>query len=197
MSTPPPSARHGARLLLPAWCCAALLAGCAQRPLAPAVEDELPPLAAGLPSLTSVQRGQTLTAAFGDSEVTLSCGQSVSDAGWRSVCVNSLGLRVFTLAIGRDGSVTAERGAGVPAALDARRVLADVQLASWPLAALEAAYAGSRWRVQAVGSDGRRLWRDGRLAAEVHYASAQAADGLHWLVNLQQSYTLMIRPDAQ
>ncbi len=196
----PPSARYGARLPLRA-CCAAvmalLLAGCTQMPVMPTVTDELPPLVVGLPSLAGAQSGQTLTATFGDSEITLICGQSISDAGWRSVCVNPLGLRVFTLAIGRDGSATTERGAGVPQAIDARRVLADVQLASWPLAALEAAYAGSGWRVQAVGGDMRRLWLDGHLAAEVHYASAQGAAGLHWLVNLKQSYTLMIRPDVQ
>jgi hypothetical protein len=139
---------------------------------------------------------QTLEIAFADRSERLQCALSGEATRWRSVCINALGLRVFTLALTADGQVTAERGAGVPAVLDAHRVLADVQLATWPLAALQAAYAGSRWRVAAVGTDTRRQYLDDRLVAEVHYAG-DGAQGRHWLVNLRQGYTLGVRPEAQ
>ena len=48
---------------------------------------------------------------FGERELTLACGFSVTAADWHTVCVNPLGLRVFTLGMTASGSVTAERGA--------------------------------------------------------------------------------------
>lgn len=177
--------------LLSTVCAVALLCGCALVPAASA--PELPPLAG--PATFALPAAQTLEIAFGNREERLQCALVNAAGSFQSICVNPLGLRVFTLGLGRDGTVTAERGPGVPEALDARRVLADVQLAAWPLTALEAAYAGSRWRVTQASPDTRRQWLDDELVAEVHYAGADAR-ARHWLVNLRQRYTLGIRPEA-
>lgn len=171
------------------------LGACAQLPMAAATSTPLPPLAQGLPAVSG-QISQTLSAVFGDRELTLACGFSVTATDWHTVCVNPLGLRVFTLGMTADGSVTAERGAGVPEPLDARRVLADIQLAYWPLSALQAAYSGSAWRVTEPAPDTRRLWLDQRVVAEVHYAGASPWNGRLWLVNLRDGYALGIHSES-
>lgn len=170
------------------------LSACVQLPVAPVVGTALPPLAPGVPSVSG-QISQTLSAVFGERELTLACGFSVTATDWHTVCVNPLGLRVFTLGMTADGSVTAERGAGVPEQLDARRVLADIQLAYWPLAALQSAYSGSGWRVTEPAPDTRRLWLDQRVVAEVHYAGSSPWNGRLWLVNLRDGYALAIHSD--
>lgn len=180
------------RLLLVVPVAALSLAACAQLPPRTAAAP-LPPLA--LTAAPSLPAAQTLDIAFGSREETLQCAQAHDLQGWRSVCISPLGLRVFTLALTPAGQVTAERGPGVPTALDARLVLADVQLASWPLDALETAYAGSRWQVTQASADTRRQWFDGELVAEVHYAG-QGPRARHWLVNLKQGYSLGITPVA-
>lgn len=167
-----------------------LLAACGHLPVRTEASP-LPPLA--LSAAPELPAAQTLDIAFGSREETLQCALADDAQGWRSACVNALGLRVFTLALTPGGDVTAERGPGVPTALDARRVLADVQLASWPLAALQAAYVGSRWQVTQASSDTRRQWLDGELVAEVHYAGPDAR-ARHWLINLRQGYSLGITP---
>lgn len=177
--------------------CAVLLAGCAGVPQQVAVSapsaEVLPPLAKGLPALSG-QVSQTLSAVFGERELTLSCGFSAEAAsGWRTVCVNPLGLRVFTLGMAADGTLTAERGQGVPEQLDPARIAADVQLAYWPLPALEAAYANTRWRVTQPAPDTRRLWLDQRVVAEVHYGDTNPWNGRLWLVNLRSGYVLAIQ----
>ena len=177
--------------LLTTVCAVALLCGCAHAPTAAGLE--LPPLAG--PAAFALPAVQTLEIALGSREERLQCALVNAEQGFQSICVNPLGMRVFTLGLGHDGTVTAERGPGVPEALDARRVLADVQLAGWPLAALEAAYAGSRWRVTQPTPDTRRQWLDDELVSEVHYAGTDAR-ARHWLVNLRQRYTLGIRPEA-
>ena len=167
------------------------LLACAHAPARTTTVLPVPPLSlAAAPALPATQ---TLDIAFGSREDTLQCALASEASGWQSVCVNALGLRVFTLAVSATGAITAERGPGVPEALDARRVLADVQLAHWPLAALEAAYAGSPWQVTEASADTRRQWLDGELVSEVHYAG-EGAKARHWLVNLRQGYSLGITP---
>lgn len=184
-------ALHRPLLALLALC----LSACAQLPVIPAVSAALPPLAQGLPAVSG-QISQTLSAVFGERELTLACGFSVTAIDWHTVCVNPLGLRVFTLGVAADGSVTAERGAGVPEQLDAHRVLADIQLAYWPLSALQTAYSGSGWRVTEPAPDTRRLWLDQRVVAEVHYAAASPWNGRLWLVNLRNGYALGIHSES-
>lgn len=183
---------------LPACLLAALLSACAQLPTAPppaADPTDFPPLAATTSSLPATAT-QTLYAAFGEREAALSCGLKSGAGTWRAVCVNALGLRVLTMGVDASGRLTAERGAGVPEALDPRRVLADVQLCLWPLASLQAAYAGSGWQVEEPIPATRRLRRDGRLVAEVHYGPGAPWAGQLWLANFAKSYTLALITEA-
>lgn len=174
-----------------------LSAGCALRPaaVAVAVPDQAMPLALDQPR-PPADSSQTLLAAFGDRAVQMQCTLSVGAADWRTVCINALGLRLLSLGVSADGQISAERGPGVPEQLDPRRILADVQLAFWPLASLQAAYAGSAWQISQPADDTRRLLRDGRLVAEVHYASPDPWNGRLWLVNLRYDYSLAIRSES-
>lgn len=178
------------------WAFGSLLsAGCALRPAAVAVAEQALPLALDQPRLPA-NSSQTLLAAFGDRAVQMQCTLSISAADWRTVCINALGLRLLSLGVSADGQISAERGPGVPEQLDPRRILADVQLAFWPLASLQAAYAGSAWQVSQPADDTRRLLRDGRLVAEVHYANPDPWNGRLWLVNLRYDYSLAIRSES-
>lgn len=169
-----------------------LLCACAQLPATPAAAPALPPLAAPSGSLPA-SLSQTLYAAFGSQDAALSCGMQSGVNGWRAVCVNALGLRVLTLGVDASGTLTAERGAGVPESLDPHRVLADMQLCLWPLAELKIAYAGSDWQVDEPIAHTRRLKHAGRLYAEVHYAPQAST---LWLSNLAYGYTLSIITEA-
>lgn len=180
------------RHLLNVLAAALSLAACAQAPMR-AEGLPLPPLAAF--AVLEVPAAQALEIAFGSREESLQCALASDAKRWQSICVNPLGFRVFTLGLDAAGNITAERGPGVPEALDPRRVLADVQLAAWPLPALEAAYSDSGWQVTQAAPDTRRQWFEGALVAEVHYAGA-GPKGRHWLVNLQQGYSLGIAPLA-
>lgn len=174
--------------------CGLLLAACvapAPMPQPPPPATELPPIATSSASLPA-SASQTLYAAFGDREAALSCGLKSVDGGWRAVCVNALGLRVLTLGVDAAGQLTAERGKGVPEALDPRRVLADVQLCLWPLASLQQGYGDSGWTVDEPIAGTRRQRYAGRLVAEVHYAPGAPWSGQLWLANLAKGYTLSL-----
>lgn len=172
-----------------------LSAGCVSRPVAVVVPDEAMPLALDQPRLPSASN-QTLLAAFGDRAVQMQCTLMAGAAGWRTVCINALGLRLLSAGVSADGEISAERGPGVPEQLDPKRILADVQLAFWPLDSLKAAYAGSAWQVSQPADDTRRLLRDGRLVAEVHYGGPDPWNGRLWLVNLRYDYSLAIRSES-
>ncbi|WP_317930846.1 DUF3261 domain-containing protein [Halioxenophilus sp. WMMB6] len=85
----------------------------------------------------------------------------------------------------QDGEISAERSPFLPAVLDPAFVLADFQLAYWPLPAVAAALAGTPYRVEQAG-DTRQLWQADELLASVHYSSADPwqgpvqFDNKHW-----------------
>ncbi|MCT6647317.1 DUF3261 domain-containing protein, partial [Enterococcus faecalis] len=68
----------------------------------------------------------------------------------------------------------------------------DLELMTWPLAALQKAVAGSGRRIEEPRAGQRQLWRGDTLAAEVHYAGASAWEGRSWLVNLDARYSLAL-----
>ena len=104
--------------------------------------------------------------------------------------MTATGQRVFTATY--DGrAVTAERGAFVPADIEPERVLADMQLALWPLPALREAL-GERYEVAEPFAGVRRLKRSGRLIAEVHYAGDDPWSGRLWLVSFEHGYSLTV-----
>lgn len=167
----------------------ALAAGCAAAPTAgpaPATLPLLPP--ASLQASRSVE--QILHAAYGAGDATLQCVVEVTPQRLQVVGLTALGQRVFTLV--QDGAgVSAEASAYAPAFIDPHRIVADMQLAYWPLAALQSA-APPGVRVSEPRDGVRRLERDGRLVAEVHFADADPWNGRLWLANFEFGYSLDI-----
>ncbi len=140
---------------------------------------------------------QVLRAAFGNQELTLTSVVDVRGDELHVVGVTPTGQRVFALhLVGTQLTVDASDAA---AAMPPRQLLNDLQLAYWPLAQLRQAFAGSNWRVSELGAHTRRLYRENKLVAEVHYADADPWNGRFWLVNFQFGYSLAIesRPLAK
>ena len=128
--------------------------------------------------------------AYGDRAATLRTALEVNAAGVKLVGVTATGQRLFTASY--DGhAVTAERGAFVPTDIQPERVLADMQLALWPLPALQQALGGTYDVAEPFGGV-RRLRRDGRLVAEVHYAGDDPWSGRLWLVSFEHGYSLTV-----
>lgn len=150
----------------------------------------LPPLA---PATLGATRNalQVLHGAFGEHDVAFQCVVDVSPAQLTLVGLSAQGQRWFSLR--HDGStLAAEASPQAPAQLDPQRVLADLQLALWPLPALQQALAGTAWQVTEPAPATRRLRREGRLVAEVHYSGADPWQGRLWLSNFEFGYTLAI-----
>lgn len=140
---------------------------------------------------------QIVHAAYADQTATMQCVLEIAPQRLQLIAVNAMGLRLFSVRVEGE-QVTVERAPGVPEQIDPARILADVQLAYWPLATLQRAYADSGWNVSEPFAHTRRLTRDGRLISEVHYA-ANARDVWKqrlWLSNVAFGYTLGIEPQA-
>ena len=165
------------------------LTGCAISPPR-TVTTAFPVLA---PSTLDAARSarQLLHAAFGEHDLAFQCVVDVRPDSFTVVGLDALGQRWFSLH--HDGRTLDTRlGPQAPQQLDPGRVLADLQLALWPLSALQQALAGSAWQVSEPAPATRRLRRDGRLVAEVHYAGADPWQGQLWLSNFETGYTLSV-----
>jgi hypothetical protein len=84
-----------------------------------------------------------------------------------------------------------ERAPQVPAALQSRQLLNDLQLAFWPLSALQQSWQSAGGEVTEPYAGTRRLKRAGVLLAEVHYA-ANPWNGRVWLKHFDHPYSLYI-----
>jgi hypothetical protein len=175
---------------------AALTTGCA----APAAAtrqpaQEQPPL---LPPATlgdSRDSVQILRGAFGEHEFVLRCVVRASPERIEVIGLTALGQRAFAIRWnGSDWNVAA--APMLPDLLKPQWLLADLQLALWPLARLQAAYAPAGWQVAEPGGGVRRLRHGGRLVAEVHYGDADPWRGRYWITNLRYGYALAIEPDS-
>lgn len=134
---------------------------------------------------------QLVHAAFGEHDLAFQCVIDARPDAFTVVGLDALGQRWFSLH--HDGRALETRlGPQAPQQLDPGRVLADLQLALWPLKALQQALAGSAWQVSEPAPATRRLRRDGRLVAEVHYAGADPWQGQLWLSNFETGYTLSV-----
>lgn len=159
----------------------------------------LPPYAAApeFPRLAPAALGQTRTAlqivhgAYGEHDMAFQCVVDVSPERLTLVGLGAQGQRWFSLR--DDGSrLEAELSPQAPAQLEPQRVLLDLQLALWPLVALQQAFAGSDWQVSEPAPATRRLRRGDRLIAEVHYSGADPWRGRLWLSNFEFRYSLVV-----
>jgi len=177
---------------------ASLLNACAQ---APVQSQASPPRPLAAPATLQTDRvaQQIVRGAFGEREMTMNCIVSVRGDLLTVIGLTALGARVFTIRY--DGSqVQVEKELPTPPQLTAERLLADIQLAFWPSAALQPVLAQQGWRLTEPFPRTRRLWRGSALVGEVHYDDDDPWRGRSWLVNLQHGYTLGIEsraPDAQ
>lgn len=181
--------RHaGARFRVPVLVlAAALLAGCNQ----PLRNSTTPVPLAPLRDVTPRHASQVLYAAFGARAVTLRTALELDAMSLRVVAVTATGQRLFSASW--DGQrITADKSPLVPGEVDPARVLADIQLALWPLASVQTAFRAAGLEVSEPFAGTRRVQRGERLVAEVHYAGADAWNGRLWLVNFEHDYTLAI-----
>ncbi len=166
------------------------LGACAAAPPKPAPRLGLPLLA---PSTLGTSRSaqQVLHAKYGDQVSTLSAVLQVTPAQLRVIALNAVGIRVFTLVY--DGvSVQAETVPGLPEQIDPERVLADLQLALWPLPALRAVALGSPWEVTEPADGTRLLKHGGKLFADVRYEGGSPWNGKLTLTNHTFGYSLTV-----
>jgi Protein of unknown function (DUF3261) len=169
-----------------------LVASCASTPMqksAPVTESwrPLPP------STLGAVRGanQRLRAAYGKEEISLDCVVNVDAEHLTVIGLLPAGPRVFT--VGYDGrQVSMEKSRNIPETLHPELLLNDLQFAFWPREALQAALEKTPWRVTEPDPRTRRMTRDSKLVAEVHYATADPWTGRVWLVNFERGYSITI-----
>src|SRR3954468_6837588 len=127
---------------------------------------------------------QVIHAAYGARSVVLRTAIEVSAGKLEVVGVTATGQRVFSASY--DGTtIEARKSSFVPDKLDPERVLSDMQLALWPLPAVQAAFRERGLSVTEPFAGVRRLTRGDTLLAEVHYATADPWTGRLWFVNFE------------
>lgn len=151
----------------------------------PAPFGVLPPASYG----GTASAEQVLTLSREGGSTTLQAFVTVAPEKITVVGATALGQRVMTLAYDAAGLHAEGAGAAEPRN---EQILRDLQLVSWPLAALQGAVAGSHWRIEEPRAGLRQLWRDETLATEIHYAGKSPWEGRSWLVNLDARYSLDI-----
>ncbi|MES2488211.1 MAG: DUF3261 domain-containing protein [Pseudomonadota bacterium] len=174
-----------------------MLCGCAT--LSPSATT--PVTSAPLQLLSAASLGQTrsavqiVRAAFGKQEATMQFAVEVSPERMRVIALNAIGLRIFSISV-ENGKTAVERAPGVPEQVQPEQILRDIQFCYWPLAALQAGMKGTSWEVMEPFAGTRRLKRDGRLIAEVHYTQPgnDAWRGHLWLSNFEYGYSLAVDP---
>lgn len=158
-----------------------------------ATEPSWPPILSGAVFKEPREVTQIVRGAFADRDLTLQCAVQVQGSVVTVAGIGTLGQRLFTLSY--DGTrLTAESSPLVPGAFAPERLLADLELALWPLSALQAAYADTKWEVNEPYPGARRLRRDGKLVAEVHFGGNDPWSTRYWISNLEFGYTLSIEP---
>jgi hypothetical protein len=134
---------------------------------------------------------QRLRAMVGDREIALDCVVEVTTDRVTVIGLLPAGNRVFSVRY--DGNrVEQERTPQVPEQVQPEQLLADVQLVFWPAESMQAAFGAGPWSLVQPDARTRRLLRDGRLVAEVHYGDADPWRGRSWLVNLERGYALIV-----
>lgn len=176
---------------------AVLLGGCAGLQTSPppaADNDAVPPLPAATLGQTR-NALQIVRAAFGQQEATMQSAVDVTPERMQVVALSAMGLRLFSVTV-ENGRTTVERAPGIPEQVRPEQILRDIQFCYWPLAALQAGYQGTPWEVSEPFAGTRRLKRDGRLIAEVHYSKpgTDPWQSRLWLANFEFGYSLSVDP---
>ncbi len=154
--------------------------------------DAMPPLLAPATLARSVQTLQIVHVAFKEREAALQCVLTVTDERIDVLGLSALGQRVFGLSYEGPDKMQVQSGPMLPAEVSPERLLADLQLAYWPLPALQAAYLGTRWEISEPRPGSRRLRQAGQLVAEVHYSAIDPWAGPLWLSNFRYGYSLAV-----
>jgi hypothetical protein len=163
-----------------------LLAGCVTHVPQPAKAPLASPAALSARSAT-----QVIHAVYGSRSMTLSTAIQLDAASLKVVGLTATGQRLFT-ASWNGTDVSAQKSAFVPDNVDPERVLADMQLALWPLPAVREAFGKAGLEVSEPFAGVRRMRRGDTLVAEVHYAGADPWNGRLWFVNFEFDYSLTI-----
>ncbi len=143
---------------------------------------------------SSHQVTQLLHGEYADKSFTLQCVVTATPEKVAIICLTSMGLRAFTLTY--DGSnVTEQRAPQVPDALQASRLLNDLQLAFWPLNVVQHAWQTSGVEVSEPYPGTRRVTREHKIITEVHY-SKDPWQGRVWLHQNELGYSLYIESSA-
>jgi hypothetical protein len=180
------------------------LAACHSVPRAPAPAAPAPTAAASPPrsdathpplaapdAVGSRSASQVIHAAYGARSVVLRTAIETGPGKLDVVGVTATGQRVFSAHF--DGrTIDARKSPFVPDKLDPERVLTDMQLALWPLTAVEAAFKERGLTVTEPFAGLRRMTRGDALLAEVHYAGGDPWNGRLWFVNFEFDYSLTI-----
>lgn len=172
------------------------LSACATMQRSAAISSAVP-----IPILPAASLGQShsaqqiVRAAFADQEATMECAVDVKPERMQVVAINAVGLRLFSVKL-ENGQTSVERAPGVPEQIQPEQILRDIQFCYWPLAALQNGLRGTPWQVSEPFPGTRRLKRDGRLIAEVHYAKPgnDLWRGRLWLSNFEYGYSLAVEP---
>lgn len=136
---------------------------------------------------------QSVTASFDGEKRRLQVALKVAPDNLALIGLTAVGRRLFTLSW-KAGQVRLESTVDPMDTIDPARILADLQLAYWPLPVLRDALPDDLHLAQ-YGT-ARVLWRDGEL---LWFAVSESADRWHSkliLYNARLGYRLTIRPLA-
>ena len=172
-----------------------MLAACAQAPVQPRLQMpalQLSPSEFGV----SVSLAQRLTVQELPDGVAQDLPQERSLEAQLEIEPTELRLAAFAmnqrvLLLRWDGHhLDVKRHPLLPAAVDAGRVLRDIQLVYWPLSAVQAALPPG-WSVQDTGTE-RRLLHEGEIEVQISYAGEPRWQGRAELDNRLERYRLAI-----
>ncbi|MES1935598.1 hypothetical protein C27AD_04557 [Salinisphaera hydrothermalis C27AD] len=165
---------------------AVALGGCMPKPLI----QPLGPAALG----QSVEARQQVTVHYRGRTRSLQIALRVVPDDLTLVGLSAMGQRVFTL--GWNGHAI-ERGPGLKSAkrIPAKRILADLELAYWPLPALRQALVDPDVRLQQLGNT-RTLWRGDTLLWIAYRASGDAWHSRLTVYDARLGYRLDVEPLA-
>lgn len=188
------AARRRTLPLMLAGVAASMLSACASTFVQ--ATGDAPPLLSPASLGATVQAQQVLHAAYGKDEHSLQCVVSDDTKTLSLICLTATGQRLFTLDY--DGAnLKAWRAPYAPDRIDPAHIIADLQLAFWPLAPLQAAWQPRGYEIVEPRPGLRRMIRDGRIVTEVHSAQPGAWPARLWLVNLAYGYSLDIETALQ